>query len=190
MNNFYTHTELHELGLAGFGKNVLISRKTSIYGAKDMLIGDDVRIDDFCILSGKINIGNYIHIGTYTALYGGDKGIVIEDFANISSRVSIYSIGDDFSGETMTNPTIPENYKQVTRERVIIQKHVMIGCGSVVLPGTTLKEGSAFGALSLVNKDPNEWSINVGIPFREIKKRSRNVLELERKFKEERDYRE
>lgn len=183
MNSFYTQDELSKLGLAKFGTNVLISRKASIYGSKNISIGDNVRIDDFCILSGDITIGHYIHIASYTSLYGGDQGIFIDDFANISSRVSIYSISDDYSGESMTNPMIPERYKNVTSKKVTIEKHTILGCGSIVLPGVTIREGSSFGAFSLINKDSNEWSINVGIPFREIKKRSKTALELEQKFK-------
>ena len=56
MNNFYDAQELKEFGFAKVGINVLISRKASIYGAKNMSIGSNVRIDDFCILSGKITI--------------------------------------------------------------------------------------------------------------------------------------
>lgn len=35
----------------------------------------------------------------------------MEDFTTTSSRVCIYSVSDDYSGETMTNPMIPENIK-------------------------------------------------------------------------------
>ena len=76
-------------------------------------MGDNVRIDDFCILSGYIELGNNIHIAAFTALYGGENGIFIDDFANLSSRVSVYSVSDDYSGETMTNPMIPDEYKNV-----------------------------------------------------------------------------
>ena len=185
MNSFYSNEELKELGLRFYGKNVLISKKSSIYGAEEISIGNNVRIDDFCILSGKIDINNYIHIAAYTALYGGDKGIYIDDFANISSKVSIYSISDDYSGETITNPMVPDKYRRVINGKVIIQRHVIIGCGSVILPGVTLKEGSAFGAISLVNKDSNEWSINAGIPFKELRKRSRKALQIEQELLKE-----
>lgn len=110
LNSFFNPCELKELGLASFGENVLISRKASIYGAEQISIGNNVRIDDFCILSGKLSVGNYIHIAAYTALYGGNKGIFIHDFANLSSRISVYSISDDNSGETMTNPMIPDKF--------------------------------------------------------------------------------
>lgn len=184
MSSFLYTDELSELGLASFGDNVLISRKASIYGAKNISIGNNVRIDDFCILSGKISIGNYIHIAAYTALYGGDKGIVIHDFSNISSKTTIYSLSDDYSGETMTNPMIPDKYKNVVSKRVVIERHVIIGASCVVLPGVVLKEGSSFGAMSLINKSSEPWSINAGIPFKKIKNRSKELLELEKEFKE------
>ena len=182
LNSFYTTYELKELGLKGFGENIFISNKVSIYGAENIIIGNNVRIDDFCILSGKITIGNYIHIAAYTALYGGNKGIVILDFANLSSRISIYSISDDYSGETMTNPMINDKYKNIHSEQVIIGRHVIIGSGCVVLPGVVLEEGAAFGAMTLINRSSEPWSINAGIPFKKIKDRSKNLLDLERNF--------
>lgn len=185
MNSFYSQEELSLLGLKSYGKNVLISRKCSIYSGNKISIGNNVRIDDFCILSGKITLKNNIHIAAYTALYGGEKGIFINDFANISSRVSIYSISDDYSSNTLTSPVVPEKYKNVISEKVIIGKHSIIGSGCVILPGVVLKEGSAFGALSLINRSSNKWSINAGIPFKQIKKRSKNLLVLEKKFLEE-----
>lgn len=185
MNSFYTSCELKELGLESFGDNVLISYKVSIYGAEKISIGNNVRIDDFCILSGKITIGDYIHIAAYTALYGGDKGIFIHDFANLSSKISVYSISDDYSGETMTNPMIPDKFKNIQSEEVIIERHVIIGSGCVVLPGVVLKEGSSFGAMSLVNRSSESWSINVGIPFKKIKDRDKKLLKFEIELKKE-----
>lgn len=182
MNSFYDDKELQQLGLKHLGMNVLISKKASIYRAEQISIGNNVRIDDYCILSGCINIGNYIHIAAYSALYGGTEGIVIEDFANISSRVSIYSVSDDYSGETMTNPMINEKYKNVQSEHVHIGRHVIIGATSVVLPGVHLKEGSAFGSFSLIKSDSEAWSINAGIPCKKVKERRRMLLGLEKQM--------
>lgn len=179
MNSFYTENELHEMGFKFLGSGVKISRKTSIYGSESISIGNNVRIDDFCILSGKISIGRNVHIAAYTALYGGIDGIFIEDFANLSSRISVYSISDDYSGMSMTNPTIPEKYKLVKSAPVHIGKHVIIGSTSVVLPGVEIAEGSSFGSFSFINHDSMPWSMNVGIPFKKIKDRSKKALELE-----------
>lgn len=187
MDSFYSSEELKKIGLKKIGNNVKVSRKCSIYG-NDICIGDNVRIDDFCILSGKISIKNYVHIAAYSALYGGNKGIFVDDYANLSSRVTVYSISDDYSGNTMTNPMILEEYKNVTREAVYIEKHVIVGSTSVILPGVILKEGGAFGAFSFINYTTEPWAIYAGIPIRKIKERSRKLLKyqiaIESKLKE------
>lgn len=182
MDSFYSETELKQIGFKFVGENVKFSKKTSIYGAEFISIGSNVRVDDFCILSGSVIIGNYIHIAAYSALYGGDVGIEIGDFSNISSRVAIYAISDDYSGESLTNPMIPEQYKKIQKEKVIIEKHVIIGSGSTILPGVILKEGSAFGSMSLVKNSSEPWSINVGIPSRKIKNRNKQLLDKEIQF--------
>ena len=62
MNTFYSENELQKLGIKSYGKNVLIGRNAILYSPESLEIGHDVRIDDFCILSGKITLGSYIHI--------------------------------------------------------------------------------------------------------------------------------
>ena len=185
MTSFYTMEELKKIGFCNIGKNVYISRKASVYNPEKISIGNYVRIDDFCILSGRIEIKNFVHIAAYSALYGGTDGIFIEDYANLSSRVSVYSVSDDYSGESMTNPMIPEEFKNVKNAPVYIRKHVIIGSTSVILPGVDIKEGSSFGSFSFINRDAESWSINIGIPFKKIKDRSKNVLGLEKKLKKQ-----
>jgi acetyltransferase-like isoleucine patch superfamily enzyme len=182
MNSFLDCEEILALGLRSVGERVSISRKASLYGCSHISLGNDVRIDDFCILSGNITVGNYIHIAAFCAFYGGEAGIEIGDFANFSSRISIYAISDDYSGESMTNPMIPDKYKKLEHGKVSIGKHVIIGSGSVILPGTSIGEGGSIGALSLVKQDLPEWSICAGIPAKVIRPRSKNALLLEQEF--------
>lgn len=185
MDSFYSEEENKKLGFQMIGKNVKISRKACIYGAENIVIGNNVRIDDFCILSGKIKVGDYIHIAAYSALYAGDAGIIIQDFSNISSKVVIYAVSDDYSGEYMTNPLIPEKYKNTIKKEVFIEKNVIIGSGCTILPGVTLKEGSSFGSMSLVKNNSQPWSVNVGIPAKKIKDRKKQLLDLEKRFLED-----
>lgn len=185
MTSFYSQEELMQFGFQALGENVLISKKASIYGAEKMTIGSNVRIDDFCLLSGSVHLGNYIHIAAYSAIYGGNRGVFVDDFANISSRVTIYSVSDDYSGESMTNPMIPDKFKKVYSAAVYLERHVIIGASSVVLPGTTLKEGSSFGSFSLIKQDAEPWSINIGIPCKKVKDRKKDLLEMETAFKRE-----
>ena len=182
MTSFMSKEELENIGFKSVGEGVLLSRNAKVYGAEHITIGNNVRIDDFCILSRKIEIGNNVHIAAYSAMYGGEAGIKIDDFANISSRVCVYALSDDFSGRTMTSPMVPDKYKEVFNSPVYRGRHVIIGTGSTILPGTRLNEGSVVGAMSLVKKDVPAWTVVVGIPARKIKDREKGLLELEKEF--------
>ncbi len=181
-NSFLSEEEIKILGFSHVGQNVQISRLASLYGAGNMIIGDNVRIDDFCILSGRITIGNYIHIAAGCYLYGGEEGIELNDFVNLSSRIVIYAKSDDYSGMTLTNPTIPDKYKQVVEAKVVLQRHVLLGTGCVVLPGVTIEEGVSIGSLSLINKSLPAWKVCAGIPAKPIKDRKKDLLILEQEF--------
>lgn len=147
----------------------------------------NVRIDDFCVLSageGGIVLGDYIHIAVYSSLIGAGK-ISLADFCNISSRVAIYSSSDDYSGEWMTNPMVPSRFTNVAKADVQLGKHVIVGSGTVVLPGVCIEDGVSVGALSLVNKRCDAFGIYAGVPARRIKERSQNLLDLERQLRSE-----
>lgn len=182
---FLSQEQIDEMGFLRVGKNPKLSNKASYYNCRHIAIGDNVRIDDFCVLSagsGGIQIGSYIHIAVYSSLIGTGK-ISLHDFSNISSRVAIYSSNDDYSGNSMTNPTVPPEFTNVSHADVSIGRHVIIGAGSVVLPGVTLEEGVAIGALSLVSKNCEAFWIYSGIPAKRIKERNKNLLETEKRFK-------
>ena len=179
--SFFSNDELIALGFASFGKNIRVSRKCSIYGADRMTLGDNVRIDDFCILSGELTIGSHIHIAAYCGLFGG-SGIQMDDFSGLSSRVSIYSVSEDYSGGSLTNPTIPEEFRNLEAAHVVIGRHAIIGCGAVLMPGTNVAEGVAVGALSLARGKLEPWKVYSGIPARPIRERSRTLLDKERQF--------
>ena len=183
--SFYSEEELKEIGIRDFGKNVRISRMARIYSPEKMIIGDNVRIDDFCIFTGEVQIGSFVHLAPFSGYFGGDVGIYIEDFVGISSRVSCYALSDDYSGEFMTNPMIPEKYKNTFSKKIHIKRHVLIGASSVILPGVTIGEGVSCGSFTLINKELIEWGIYAGVPAKRIKDRSKNLLELEKRFIEE-----
>jgi acetyltransferase-like isoleucine patch superfamily enzyme len=180
-NSFYSTEELKQLGFKKFGNNVLISRHASFYSPGDITIGDNVRIDDFCILSGDIKIGSFIHISAYSALYARN-GIEIDDFSGLSPRVTIFSATDDFSGDFLIGPMVPSKYTNVTGGGIIINKFVQIGCDCVLMPGIRINEGVSVGAMSFVNKNLDEWGIYAGIPVKYLKPRSQNIIDLSKKM--------
>ena len=178
---FLSRDQLENIGFASLGANVFISGKASVYNPGKIFVGSNVRIDDFCVLSageGGIEIGDYVHIAVFTSLIGAGK-IILANFVNISSRVSIYSSNDDYSGSAMTNPMIADEFKNVRTASVRLAKHVIVGSGSVILPGVTLHEGAAVGALSLVNGDCEEFKIYSGVPAKLLKERKMDLKDFE-----------
>ncbi len=179
---FLTEEQLKKMGFKSLGKNIKISDKASIYGCENISIGNDVRIDDFCAFSGKITIGNNVHIATLSHLAGGAQGITIEDFAGIAFGVHIFTETDDYSGEYLTNPTVPLKYRKRIEKEVIIKRHAIVGAKSLILPGVILEEGTAIGAMSLVNKSTKPWLIYMGMPARAIKRRNNELLKYEEQY--------
>ena len=176
--------DIKRIGFAAVGDNVQISEHASFHSTSRITLGDNVRIDDFCVLAagaGGIELGKYVHIAVGSSLIGAGK-ITLSDFSGLSSRVSIYSSSDDYSGATMTNPTVPIEYTGVTHAAVYLGKHVIVGSGSVILPGVTLEDGVAVGALSLVVKNCTAFGIYAGNPARRISDRRRDLLVLEQRF--------
>ena len=174
--------QIANLGLKFVGNNVLISDKASIYDADQIEIGDNSRIDDFCVVSGKIKIGRNVHIAVFCNVAGGELGIILEDFVGLAYGCHVFTQSDDYSGKTMTNPTVPDCYKTEIKKAVLIGKHSIIGTGSVVFPGVVMGEGTSVGALSLVTKSTAEWSVYFGVPAKRLKARKRDLLILEQQY--------
>jgi galactoside O-acetyltransferase len=174
-DSYFNNEELKNLGLKKIGINVKISRNCSIYSPETIELGNNVRIDDFCILLAKIgylNIGSNVHIGSFSYL-NASGGVNIENFCNLSQGTKIYSKSDNYDGSTITNPTFSEKFTKPIYGKVVLKKHCLLGSGTIILPNVTLNEGVVVGALSLVKNNLKKWSIYAGVPARYIKKRKR-----------------
>ncbi|MDH5721460.1 MAG: acyltransferase [Spirochaetia bacterium] len=185
---YYNELELRKFGWKSIGRNVMISTRASIYNHEQIEIDDNSRIDDFCLLSGKLKIGKNVFIGAFCNLAGGEKGIILEDLSCLSYNVQVFSQSDDYSGRTMTNPTVPDKYKKEYKKIVVIEKHSIVGAGSIIFPGVTLKQGTSVGAMSLIKRNTKPWSIYSGNPAKFIRYKKKDILKLEEVFlKEQQD---
>lgn len=180
----YSQQELDNLGLKNLGENVLISKDAKIYNPHKITIGNNVRIDDFCILSGEVVIGNNVHLAPGVQLAAGAGKITLKDFAGVAFNTVITASNDDYSGKSLTGPTVTEEFKKSkTVGEVIIGKHVIIGTSCVILPNVNIGEGSSVGALSLVSKNLDPWGVYIGVPAKRLKGRSKDLLQLEEEYK-------
>lgn len=181
--SWLTYDQLMEMEFASLGKNVLLSSKGSYYNTKNIYIGDNVRIDDFCIISageGGIRIGRNVHISAFASIVG-QAPIDFEDFSGISNKVAVFSSTDDFA-KGMTNPTVPDRFRRLKHIPVRLGRHAVVGSNSVLLPGSELAEGTSVGALSVVRGKLEPWSVYLGNPVKRIMARSRGIIALEQKF--------
>jgi acetyltransferase-like isoleucine patch superfamily enzyme len=101
----------------------------------------------------KFKLGYKTDIGAFTYI-NALRGVMIEDFVQIGSHCSIYSIStvDDKEGE------------------VVLRKNCRIGSHSVIMPGVTIGENSIIGAFSFVNHDISGGVVASGVPVKEIRK--------------------
>lgn len=172
------------MGFKKVGNDVQIARNATLIGIENITLGNNVRIDGYTVVSagrGEVRLGNFIHIanGCHLVCAGG---IEFYDFSGIAHGVKIYSASDDYTGIGLTNPTVPQEMTRINFGKVTFRKHVIVGANSVILPGVTLSEGVAVGALSLVAVNLPEWGIYSGNPIKRIRDRSKNILELEQEL--------
>ena len=101
----------------------------------------------------KFKLGHETDIGAFTYI-NAKNGVIIEDYVQIGSHCSIYSIS------TIDNK----------EGKIILKKNCKIGSHSVIMPGVTIGENSIIGAFSFVTKDIPNNVIAVGVPAKVIKK--------------------
>ena len=184
---FLSDDALQRMGFKSLGRHVKISDRAAIYNADQIEIGDHSRIDDFCVVSGRVSIGRNVHIAVFCNVAGGSAGIVFDDFSGLAYGCHVFTQSDDYSGATLTNPTVPAKFKAETKRPVRLGRHCIVGTKSVVFPGVTLAEGTSVGAMSMITKDTEEWTVYFGIPARKLSVRSRDLLALERQYLAEED---
>lgn len=168
MTSFYDIDDPFLRAFGRIGKNCLISRNSTFYGMSNIFIGDNVRIDDFCVVSGNITIGNNCHIACGVTIMGD---VELCDYSNVSHKATILSKSDDFSGEFLIGPCSPEEERNVISCPIKIGKFAIIGAHSLLLPGAEMNYNTGLGAMSLLMSKTEPNSMYIGTPCRKVKDR-------------------
>jgi galactoside O-acetyltransferase len=160
------------------GRDVMIHERVTLVGIENISIGSHVRIDPEVIFlaTGPLTIGCYSHIASGVFI-AAKAGFEMRNFANIAHGARIYTINDDYSGEHLMGPTIPHDLLSLSPGPVLLDEHANVGAGAIILPGVTLAEGSVLGALSLIGKSTEPWTMYGGVPAKPIKQRRRDVIQ-------------
>ncbi len=147
-------------------KNINIHSFVTLDATKGIIkLGNNVTLNRFCFINaskGNIFIGNGTEINTYTVINGTGE-ILIGNNVLIGPNVQIISYTHNFKDK---NKTIKE--QGIEKKRIIIEDDVWIGASAIILSGVTIAKGSVIGANSVVTKNTEPFSINVGVPSKKI----------------------
>ncbi len=151
------------------GRDVIIYPLAKLANQQCIEIGDFSMIDDFCFLNGGLGlkVGRYVHIAAYSCIVGGGE-IEIGDYAVVGYGSRLITGTDDYHGAKRMSTALPPEQRNIRRGKIVIEKDAFVGANVVVHPNVTIAEGAIIGSNSLVLKDVEPWTINVGSPCRKI----------------------
>jgi len=118
----------------------------------NFIVGNNVNIDY------KFKCGHYVYIGQNSYI---GKNTTLGNFVMISDMVNI--IGSDHVFDIIGTPIILSG-KPKEQPSTIIGTDVWIGHGVTIMRGVKIGDGAIIGANSVVTKDIEAYTINVGIP--------------------------
>jgi dTDP-4-amino-4,6-dideoxy-D-glucose acyltransferase len=159
------------------GEDVFINENCVIKRPHLCQIGSHNAIDNGVTISTELDMGDYIHIAPFVVVIGGEKSkLILEDFSFIAAGTKIVCGSEDYTGEGLVGPTIPEKYRVINYTTVKFERFAGCGVNCTIMPGVTLAEGSILGANSLLTKDTEPWTIYVGSPAKPVKIRNKEII--------------
>jgi acetyltransferase-like isoleucine patch superfamily enzyme len=183
---------LYPVLLGSCGRNVVFGQNVALRHPHKIHIGDNVAIDDNCLLDAKgqtnagIRIGNGVFVGRNTILSCKNGDIELDEGANIgfncevfsASRVRIgagtllaaytYIIGGDHDFSDPSKSILEQGRKS---DGVTIGQGAWIGAGAKVLDGVTIGDKAIVGAGAVVTHDVPAQAVAVGIPAKIVSNR-------------------
>ena len=182
--------------LGACGRGVVFGQHVTLRHPHRIRIGDDVVIDDHCLLDAKgeghegITIGSGVFIGRNTILSCKNGDIVVGDGANIGFNCEIFSaarvelgarallaaycyvIGGDHDWKDAGRSVLEQGRRAAG---VTIGTGAWLGAGAKVLDGTSIGADAIIGAGAVVTSDIPAAAIAVGVPAKVVGSRAAQV---------------
>lgn len=175
--------------LGACGRGVVFGQHVVLRHPHKIRIGDDVVIDDHCLLDAKgdanagITIGSGVFIGRSTILSCKNGDIVLGDGANVGFNCEIFSaarvevgartllaaycyvIGGDHD---VGNASVAVGVQPRRSQGVAVGAGAWLGAGAKILDGVDIGDSAIVGAGAVVREDVPARAIAVGVPARVI----------------------
>ena len=181
----FLRSKLYPQLLGACGRNVFFGADITLRHPHKIRIGNDVVIDDGCVLDAKgssntgITIGNGVFLGRQTSINTKDGDIVLEDGVNISAFCMVFSASEVRCGRNtliaaytylvggghdMTNTDTAIIDQERPSAGITIGYNGWIGTGVSILDGVTVGHDVVIGANSVVTKDVDDFAVAAGSP--------------------------
>jgi len=182
------------------GKNVTFGMNVLLRHPNKISIGDNVVIDDNCVIDAKgednngVSLGNNVFIGRNTIVYCQNGDIFLGEASNIGSNCQIFSANSVTIGENVLMGAYSyligggHNYDSIdipiieqgrSAKGIHLENNIWIGAGVKILDGTNIGKSAIIGTGAVVRDDIPEYAIAGGVPAKIISDRRKNkVIEL------------
>jgi acetyltransferase-like isoleucine patch superfamily enzyme len=178
--------------LGACGRNVVFGQNVVLRHPGKIRIGDNVVVDDNCLLDAKgdsntgILIGSGVFLGRNTILSCKNGNIILGDRANVGFNCEIFSaslvslgadallaaycyvVGGDHDFSDASKAVLAQGRSSAGVE---IGPGVWMGAGAKILDGVTVGAHAIIGAQAVVREPVPAYAIAVGIPAKVIGQR-------------------
>lgn len=180
-------SKLYRRLLGKVGKGVIFGTNVVLRHPHKITLGQNVVIDDNCVLDAKgadnagIVIGNRVFIGRNSIIYCKDGDIFIGDNSTLAFNCEIFSANVVRLGENVLmaaytylnggthasdRTDIPVLRQERSGKGIIVEDNVWLGGNVKVVDGITIGRDAIVAVGSVVDKDIPPFSIAAGVPAR------------------------
>jgi len=173
--------------LGSCGRNVVFGRDVTLRHPHKIHIGDNVVIDDHCMLDAKgdanqgIRIGHGVFVGRNSILSCKNGDITLADGVNIGFNCEVFSAGTVVVGahtllaaytyliggdHDFSDPGAAINAQPRKAAGITVGEGVWLGAGAKVLDGVTIGDRAIVGAGAVVRSAVPSGARAVGVPAR------------------------
>jgi len=185
VKTYFTKKELTKIGFVKVGKNNQISKKVSFINIINGTLGSNVRIDDYCVIKGRVQIGSFIHISNFCLISGSEKNVVvIKDRAGLSNNVSLLTSSDHYlkspinSANDLPNKILKIRDLNLKIGNIMLKEGCLIGAYSLILPNTVVGISTSIGAYSILYKKIDDFIYYSNRDISKVTKKKKDKINI------------
>jgi acetyltransferase-like isoleucine patch superfamily enzyme len=154
------------------GKDVLIYEFARFVNEQVIEIGDRTQIDDFSFVNGGsgIKFGRCNHVCSFVSIIGGGE-LITGDYVGIAAGCRIITGSHQHQNGKRMVSSVPAEQQEILRGKIVLEQDVFIGSNAIIYPNVTIGQGAIIGAGSLVTRNVEPWTVNMGYPAHVVGRR-------------------